>query len=68
MIAGGHIGGDSHHARKPEVRKAHDVTMKEVLDVEAMEDAPNIQFGRAERSGPKNSHNDALVITAQLDN
>ncbi|KAL0391483.1 UNVERIFIED_CONTAM: hypothetical protein Slati_4533400 [Sesamum latifolium] len=25
MIAGGPVGGDSHHARKAEVRKAHDV-------------------------------------------
>ncbi|KAL0434512.1 UNVERIFIED_CONTAM: hypothetical protein Slati_2785500 [Sesamum latifolium] len=36
--------------------------------MEAMEDTPIIQFGRAERSGPKNSHNDALVITALLAN
>ncbi|KAL0445160.1 UNVERIFIED_CONTAM: hypothetical protein Slati_2238700 [Sesamum latifolium] len=27
---------------------------------------PLIQFGRAERSGPRTSHNDALVITAVL--
>ncbi|KAL0413200.1 UNVERIFIED_CONTAM: hypothetical protein Sradi_1521700 [Sesamum radiatum] len=33
-----------------------------------MEDAPLIQFGRAERSEPKTSHNDALVITALLAN
>ncbi|KAL0462885.1 UNVERIFIED_CONTAM: hypothetical protein Slati_0176100 [Sesamum latifolium] len=33
-----------------------------------MEDAPLIQFGRAEQSGPKTSHNDALVITALLAN
>ncbi|KAL0440598.1 UNVERIFIED_CONTAM: hypothetical protein Slati_2542800 [Sesamum latifolium] len=33
-----------------------------------MEDVPLIQFGRAERSGPKTSHNDALVITALLAN
>ncbi|KAL0449683.1 UNVERIFIED_CONTAM: hypothetical protein Slati_1524700 [Sesamum latifolium] len=32
-----------------------------------MEDAP-IQLGRAERSGPKTSHNDTLVITALLAN
>ncbi|KAL0461351.1 UNVERIFIED_CONTAM: hypothetical protein Slati_0022700 [Sesamum latifolium] len=68
MIAGGPIGGDSHHARKLQVREAHDITTKEVLDVEAMEDTPLIQFGRAERSGPKASHNDALVITALLAN
>ncbi|KAL0386007.1 UNVERIFIED_CONTAM: hypothetical protein Sradi_2995000 [Sesamum radiatum] len=58
MIAGGPAGGDSHRARKAELRKAHDITIKEVLDVEAMEDTPTIQFGRAERSGPKNSLND----------
>ncbi|KAL0453041.1 UNVERIFIED_CONTAM: hypothetical protein Slati_1282200 [Sesamum latifolium] len=33
-----------------------------------MEDAPLIQFGRAERSRPRTSHNDALVITALLAN
>ncbi|KAL0301937.1 UNVERIFIED_CONTAM: hypothetical protein Sradi_6470500 [Sesamum radiatum] len=42
--------------------------MKEVLDAEAIEDTPLIQFGRAERSGHKNAHNDALVITALLAN
>ncbi|KAL0445281.1 UNVERIFIED_CONTAM: hypothetical protein Slati_2250800 [Sesamum latifolium] len=31
-----------------------------------MEDTPLIQFGRAERFGPRTSHNDALVITAVL--
>ncbi|KAL0412078.1 UNVERIFIED_CONTAM: hypothetical protein Slati_3797500 [Sesamum latifolium] len=41
---------------------------KEVLDIETMEDAPIIQFGRAERSGPKTIHNDALVITAMIAN
>ncbi|KAL0427470.1 UNVERIFIED_CONTAM: hypothetical protein Slati_2921800 [Sesamum latifolium] len=66
MIAEGPVGGDSHHARKAELRKAHDITIKEVLDVEAMEDTPIIQFGRVEHSGPKNSHNDALVIMACL--
>ncbi|KAL0434144.1 UNVERIFIED_CONTAM: hypothetical protein Slati_2748700 [Sesamum latifolium] len=61
-------GRDSHHARKSQVREAHDVSLKEVLDVEAMEDCPLIQFRRAERSGPRISHNDALVITALLAN
>ncbi|KAL0320153.1 UNVERIFIED_CONTAM: hypothetical protein Sradi_5276800 [Sesamum radiatum] len=68
MIAGGPIGRDSHQARKAKVRKAYDETIKEVLDVKAMEDAPIIQFGRAECSGPKNSQNDALVITTLLAN
>ncbi|KAK4390323.1 hypothetical protein Sango_2095600 [Sesamum angolense] len=40
----------------------------EILDVEAMEDTSLIQFGRMEKTGPKNSHNDALVITALLAN
>ncbi|KAL0394691.1 UNVERIFIED_CONTAM: hypothetical protein Slati_4435300 [Sesamum latifolium] len=68
MIAGGPVGGDSHHARKSHIREAHNISLKEVLDVEAMEDAPLIQFGNAERSGSKTSHNDALVITALLAN
>ncbi|KAL0411385.1 UNVERIFIED_CONTAM: hypothetical protein Slati_3728200 [Sesamum latifolium] len=33
-----------------------------------MEDTPIIQFGRAERSGPQTTHNDALVITAMIAN
>ncbi|KAL0453905.1 UNVERIFIED_CONTAM: Pro-Pol polyprotein [Sesamum latifolium] len=56
-IPGGPSSGDSHQARK-----------SQVLDVETMEDAPLIQFGRAERSGPQTMHNDALVITAILAN
>ncbi|KAL0409395.1 UNVERIFIED_CONTAM: hypothetical protein Sradi_1873900 [Sesamum radiatum] len=51
MIAGGPSGGDSHQARKSQVREAHQISIKEVLDVETMEDAPLIQFGRVERSG-----------------
>ncbi|KAL0416116.1 UNVERIFIED_CONTAM: hypothetical protein Slati_3443500 [Sesamum latifolium] len=68
MIAGGPSGGDSHQARKSQVREAHQISIKEVLDVKIMEDAPLIQFGRAERSGPQTMHNDALVITAMLAN
>ncbi|KAL0359834.1 UNVERIFIED_CONTAM: hypothetical protein Sangu_0832800 [Sesamum angustifolium] len=68
MIVGDPVGVDSHHVRKTEVRKADEVTIKEVLDVEAIDDTPLIQFGRAERSGPKNSHNDTLVITTMLSN
>ncbi|KAL0427152.1 UNVERIFIED_CONTAM: hypothetical protein Slati_2890000 [Sesamum latifolium] len=68
MIAGGLVEGDSHHTQKAEVRRAHDETIRKVLDVETAEDTPIIEFGRAEHSGPKNSHNDALVITALLDN
>ncbi|KAL0413542.1 UNVERIFIED_CONTAM: hypothetical protein Sradi_1555900 [Sesamum radiatum] len=52
MIAGGPSGGDSHQARKSQVREAHQISIKEVLDIETMEDTPLIQFGRAERSGP----------------
>ncbi|KAL0448297.1 UNVERIFIED_CONTAM: hypothetical protein Slati_1386100 [Sesamum latifolium] len=68
MITGGPVGGDSHHARKAEIRKAYSETITEILDVEATEDAPIIQFGRAERSGPRSAHNDALVITVLLAN
>ncbi|KAL0447792.1 UNVERIFIED_CONTAM: hypothetical protein Slati_1907100 [Sesamum latifolium] len=68
MIAGGPFGGDSHQARKSQVREAHQISIKEVLDIETMEDAPIIQFGRAERSGPQTTHNDALVITAMIAN
>ncbi|KAL0356078.1 UNVERIFIED_CONTAM: hypothetical protein Sradi_4054700 [Sesamum radiatum] len=68
MITGGPSGGDSHQARKSQVREAHQISIKEVLDVETMEDAPLIQFGPAERSGPQTVHNNALVITAILAN
>ncbi|KAL0416238.1 UNVERIFIED_CONTAM: hypothetical protein Slati_3455700 [Sesamum latifolium] len=68
MIAGGSSGGDSHQARKSRVREAHQISIKDVLDIETMEDAPIIQFGRAERSGPQTTHNDALVITATIAN
>ncbi|KAL0411187.1 UNVERIFIED_CONTAM: hypothetical protein Slati_3708400 [Sesamum latifolium] len=68
MIAGGPVRGDFHHTRKLQIREAHDISLKEVLDIETMEDAPLIQFGRAKQSGPKTCHNDALVITALLAN
>ncbi|KAL0437800.1 UNVERIFIED_CONTAM: hypothetical protein Sradi_0487900 [Sesamum radiatum] len=62
----GPSGGDSHRARKSQIREAHDISLKEVIEVEAVEDTPLIQFGRAERSGPRTSRNDAIVITAVL--
>ncbi|KAL0409717.1 UNVERIFIED_CONTAM: hypothetical protein Sradi_1906100 [Sesamum radiatum] len=68
MIAGGPSGGDSHHERKSQIREAYDISLKEVVEVEAMEDTPIIQFGRAEQSGPRTPHNDALVITIVLAN
>ncbi|KAL0457587.1 UNVERIFIED_CONTAM: hypothetical protein Slati_0385900 [Sesamum latifolium] len=68
MIAGGPSGGDSHQAQKSQVQGAHQISIKEVLDVETMEDTPLIQFGRAERSGPQTIHNNALIITAVLTN
>ncbi|KAL0303059.1 UNVERIFIED_CONTAM: hypothetical protein Sradi_6174000 [Sesamum radiatum] len=68
MIARGPSGGDSHQARKSQVPEAHQISIKEVLHIETMEDAPIIQFGRAERSGPQTIHNDTLVITAMLAN
>ncbi|KAL0445534.1 UNVERIFIED_CONTAM: hypothetical protein Slati_1681300 [Sesamum latifolium] len=67
MIAGGPSGGDSHQARKSQVQEAHQISIKEFLDIEIMEDAPIIQFGRAEK-GPQTTHNDALVITAMIAN
>ncbi|KAL0408052.1 UNVERIFIED_CONTAM: hypothetical protein Sradi_1739600 [Sesamum radiatum] len=68
MIVGGPSGGDFHQARKSQVREAYQISIKEVLDVETMEDTPLIQFRRAERSGPQTTHNDALVITSILAN
>ncbi|KAL0373475.1 UNVERIFIED_CONTAM: Transposon Ty3-G Gag-Pol polyprotein [Sesamum radiatum] len=68
MIVGGPSGGDSHQARKSQVQEAHQISIKEVLDVETMEGVPLIQFGRAKRLGPQTVHNDALVITAILAN
>ncbi|KAL0431898.1 UNVERIFIED_CONTAM: hypothetical protein Sradi_0815800 [Sesamum radiatum] len=68
MIAGGPSRGDSHQARKSQVREAHQISIKEVLDIEAVEDASIIQFGRAERLGPSTTHNDALVVTAIIAN
>ncbi|KAL0319820.1 UNVERIFIED_CONTAM: hypothetical protein Sradi_5243500 [Sesamum radiatum] len=68
MITGGPIVGDSHHARKALIRKAHNETITEILDVETAEDTLIIQFGRVEHSGPKSSHNYVLVITALLAN
>ncbi|KAL0427160.1 UNVERIFIED_CONTAM: hypothetical protein Slati_2890800 [Sesamum latifolium] len=68
MIAGGPPGGDSHQARKSRAWEAHQIAIKEVLDIETMEDAPIIQFERAERSGPQTTHNNALVITATIAN
>ncbi|KAL0416358.1 UNVERIFIED_CONTAM: hypothetical protein Slati_3467700 [Sesamum latifolium] len=40
MIARGPLGGDSHQAQKSQVREAHQISIKEVLDVETTEDAP----------------------------
>ncbi|KAL0445524.1 UNVERIFIED_CONTAM: hypothetical protein Slati_1680300 [Sesamum latifolium] len=68
MITGGPSGGDSHHARRSQIREAYEMSLKEVIEVEAMEDTPLIQFGRAEWSGLRTSHNDALVITVVLAN
>ncbi|KAL0404343.1 UNVERIFIED_CONTAM: hypothetical protein Sradi_2075100 [Sesamum radiatum] len=68
MIAGGPARGDSHQARKSQVREAHQISVKEVLDIEAVEDALVIRFRRAERSGPQTIHNDALVIKATKTN
>ncbi|KAL0416136.1 UNVERIFIED_CONTAM: putative mitochondrial protein [Sesamum latifolium] len=53
MIAGGPSGGDSHQARKSQVRKAHDIFLREVLDVEAMEDTPSSNLGGPNDLGPR---------------
>ncbi|KAL0448708.1 UNVERIFIED_CONTAM: hypothetical protein Slati_1427200 [Sesamum latifolium] len=42
MITGGPSGGDYHHARKSQIREAYDTFLKEVIEVEAMEDTPLI--------------------------
>ncbi|KAL0416060.1 UNVERIFIED_CONTAM: hypothetical protein Slati_3437900 [Sesamum latifolium] len=67
MITGGPVGGDSHHARKAEIRRAHSETITEVLDVEATEETPVIQLGELNARDP-GVPNDALVITALLAN
>ncbi|KAL0453943.1 UNVERIFIED_CONTAM: hypothetical protein Slati_1372400 [Sesamum latifolium] len=38
MIIGGPSGGDSHHPRKSQIREAYDMSLNEVIEVEAMED------------------------------
>ncbi|KAL0445547.1 UNVERIFIED_CONTAM: hypothetical protein Slati_1682600 [Sesamum latifolium] len=53
LIAGGPVGGDSHHARKAEVRKAYDETIEEILDVEATEDTPIINLKKQNIQDPK---------------
>ncbi|KAL0409535.1 UNVERIFIED_CONTAM: hypothetical protein Sradi_1887900 [Sesamum radiatum] len=68
MIVGGPAGGDSQRARKAQVREACRTTIKEVIDVERVKDAPLIQFDQEEQRGPRTTSNDALVITALLAN
>ncbi|KAL0349984.1 UNVERIFIED_CONTAM: hypothetical protein Sradi_4147600 [Sesamum radiatum] len=51
---------------KAQIRERNNLSLKEVLDIEAMEDTPLIQFGRTEKSGLKTHHDNALVITALL--
>ncbi|KAL0295096.1 UNVERIFIED_CONTAM: hypothetical protein Sradi_6853100 [Sesamum radiatum] len=68
MIARGPSGGDSYQARKSQVREAHQISIKEALDIETVEDAPIIQFGRAERLGPQTIHNNALVVRPMIAN
>ncbi|KAL0433748.1 UNVERIFIED_CONTAM: hypothetical protein Slati_2709100 [Sesamum latifolium] len=63
MIAGGPTDGDPPRARKAQVREAYGTTVKEIMDVEPVNDAPLIQFDREESSGPRILGNDALVIT-----
>ncbi|KAL0373901.1 UNVERIFIED_CONTAM: hypothetical protein Sradi_3305800 [Sesamum radiatum] len=68
MFVGGSAGEDSQRARKAQVREAYGTTVKEVMDVELVKDAPLIQFDQEEQNGPGTSRNDALVITALLAN
>ncbi|KAL0329226.1 UNVERIFIED_CONTAM: hypothetical protein Sradi_4909300 [Sesamum radiatum] len=51
MIVGYPNGGDPHRARKSQVREAHDMTVKEVLDVVAMEDTPSSSSIKFRRTG-----------------
>ncbi|KAL0420482.1 UNVERIFIED_CONTAM: hypothetical protein Slati_3071100 [Sesamum latifolium] len=67
MIIGGPVGGDSQMARKA-LREAYGTAVREVMDVEPANNAPLIQFDQEERSGPRTSGNDALVITTLLAN
>ncbi|KAL0294801.1 UNVERIFIED_CONTAM: hypothetical protein Sradi_6867000 [Sesamum radiatum] len=67
MIAGGSIGGDSHHARNYRSGGAVYI-LKGGIRCGGDGGCPLIQFGWAKRSGPKTSHNDAIVITAILSN
>ncbi|KAL0427863.1 UNVERIFIED_CONTAM: hypothetical protein Slati_2961100 [Sesamum latifolium] len=50
MIAGGPFGGDSHQARKSQVREAHQISIKEILDIETMEDEQKDQGPRLPRT------------------
>ncbi|KAL0394522.1 UNVERIFIED_CONTAM: hypothetical protein Slati_4418400 [Sesamum latifolium] len=68
MITGGPAGGDSQRARKAQVQEAYGTKMKEIMDVEPVDDTPLIQFNQEEHSGPRIPGNDALVITALLAN
>ncbi|KAL0449185.1 UNVERIFIED_CONTAM: hypothetical protein Slati_1474900 [Sesamum latifolium] len=53
MIAGGTVGGDLDHARK-----AHDIPLKEVLDVDARKTLPSFNLGERRGLGPG-----ALIMT-----
>ncbi|KAL0458429.1 UNVERIFIED_CONTAM: hypothetical protein Slati_0470100 [Sesamum latifolium] len=68
MIIDGPAGGDSQRARKARVREAYGIKMKEIMDVEPIDDTPLIQFDQEEHSGPRIPGNDTLVITALLAN
>ncbi|KAL0439294.1 UNVERIFIED_CONTAM: hypothetical protein Slati_2412400 [Sesamum latifolium] len=68
MIIGGPADGDSQRTRKAQVREAYGTTVKEIMDVEPVNDTPLIQFDQEEHSGPRIPGNDALVITALLAN
>ncbi|KAL0461381.1 UNVERIFIED_CONTAM: hypothetical protein Slati_0025700 [Sesamum latifolium] len=66
MIAGGPSGGDSHQARKSQVREAPSNIHKRSPGHRNNGGRSYIQFGRAE--GPQTTHNGVLVITTMIAN
>ncbi|KAL0431932.1 UNVERIFIED_CONTAM: hypothetical protein Sradi_0819200, partial [Sesamum radiatum] len=44
MITGGPLEEDSHHVQKSQIREAYDMSLKKVIEVEALEDTPLIQL------------------------
>ncbi|KAL0416884.1 UNVERIFIED_CONTAM: hypothetical protein Slati_3520300 [Sesamum latifolium] len=55
MIVGGPTEGDSQRTRKAQIRDAHGVTMKEVMDVEALDDTPLFSLDEQNDLGPNSA-------------